>query len=148
MLNIQSIFFNLSCFFRSFTFLTSFIFLFCILIWSYCLYIFWLFYYVHFLYYDFCHKISTTKGIRHRRFKMSERYQLNKELAQMLKGGVIMDVTTPEQAIMASEVMYFGEITLPRSRLFMTLVKVNRCGKTSLPKSSFLLRISCIKQYY
>ena len=26
------------------------------------------------------------------------RYQLNKELAQMLKGGVIMDVTTPEQA--------------------------------------------------
>ena len=24
---------------------------------------------------------------------MSERYQLNKELAQMLKGGVIMDVT-------------------------------------------------------
>lgn len=30
---------------------------------------------------------------------MSEnRYELNKELAQMLKGGVIMDVTTPEQA--------------------------------------------------
>ena len=25
------------------------------------------------------------------------RYDLNKELAQMLKGGVIMDVTTPEQ---------------------------------------------------
>ena len=32
---------------------------------------------------------------------MSERYQLNKELAQMLKGGVIMDVTTPEQAKIA-----------------------------------------------
>lgn len=29
------------------------------------------------------------------------RYQLNKELAQMLKGGVIMDVTTPEQARIA-----------------------------------------------
>ena len=28
----------------------------------------------------------------------TERYKLNKELAQMLKGGVIMDVTTPEQA--------------------------------------------------
>ena len=28
----------------------------------------------------------------------NERYKLNKELAQMLKGGVIMDVTTPEQA--------------------------------------------------
>ena len=33
---------------------------------------------------------------------MSEnRYKLNKELAQMLKGGVIMDVTTPEQARIA-----------------------------------------------
>ena len=29
------------------------------------------------------------------------RYELNKELAQMLKGGVIMDVTTPEQARIA-----------------------------------------------
>ena len=28
----------------------------------------------------------------------TERYELNKQLAQMLKGGVIMDVTTPEQA--------------------------------------------------
>ncbi len=32
---------------------------------------------------------------------MSSRYELNKELAQMLKGGVIMDVTTPEQAKIA-----------------------------------------------
>ena len=31
------------------------------------------------------------------------RYELNKELAQMLKGGVIMDVTTPEQARIAEE---------------------------------------------
>ena len=30
-----------------------------------------------------------------------ERYQLNKELAQMLKGGVIMDVSNPEQARIA-----------------------------------------------
>lgn len=29
------------------------------------------------------------------------RYELNKNLAQMLKGGVIMDVTTPEQARIA-----------------------------------------------
>lgn len=29
------------------------------------------------------------------------RYKLNKELAQMLKGGVIMDVTTPQQAKIA-----------------------------------------------
>jgi len=31
----------------------------------------------------------------------NNRYELNKELAQMLKGGVIMDVTTPEQAKIA-----------------------------------------------
>ena len=33
----------------------------------------------------------------------NKRYKLNKELAQMLKGGVIMDVTTPEQAKIAEE---------------------------------------------
>lgn len=31
----------------------------------------------------------------------NQRYQLNKQLAQMLKGGVIMDVTTPKQARIA-----------------------------------------------
>ena len=35
--------------------------------------------------------------------KTNERYELNKNLAQMLKGGVIMDVTTPEQAKIAEE---------------------------------------------
>ncbi|MFR8033520.1 MAG: pyridoxal 5'-phosphate synthase lyase subunit PdxS [Lachnospiraceae bacterium] len=34
---------------------------------------------------------------------MDNRYELNKELAQMLKGGVIMDVTTPQQAQIAQE---------------------------------------------
>lgn len=33
----------------------------------------------------------------------SDRYQLNKDLAEMLKGGVIMDVTTPEQARIAEK---------------------------------------------
>ena len=33
----------------------------------------------------------------------NERYELNKQLAQMLKGGVIMDVTTPEQAKIAEQ---------------------------------------------
>ena len=33
----------------------------------------------------------------------NERYELNKNLAQMLNGGVIMDVTTPEQARIAQE---------------------------------------------
>lgn len=32
-----------------------------------------------------------------------EQYKINKNLAQMLKGGVIMDVTTPEQAKIAEE---------------------------------------------
>lgn len=34
---------------------------------------------------------------------MNERYELNKQLAQMLKGGVIMDVTNPEQAKIAEK---------------------------------------------
>lgn len=34
---------------------------------------------------------------------MNNRYELNKNLAQMLKGGVIMDVTTPEQAKIAED---------------------------------------------
>ncbi len=34
---------------------------------------------------------------------MSNRYELNKGLAQMLKGGVVMDVTTPEQAKIAED---------------------------------------------
>lgn len=34
---------------------------------------------------------------------MNKQYELNKELAQMLKGGVIMDVTTPEQAEIAQK---------------------------------------------
>ena len=34
---------------------------------------------------------------------MQERVKLNRSLAQFLKGGVIMDVTTPEQAIIAKE---------------------------------------------
>ena len=32
---------------------------------------------------------------------MEDRTSLNRQLAQMLKGGVIMDVTTPEQAKIA-----------------------------------------------
>lgn len=42
---------------------------------------------------------KVNRGIK----KSNERYALNKQLAQMLKGGVIMDVTTPEQAKIAEE---------------------------------------------
>ena len=37
------------------------------------------------------------------RHNMNSRYELNKNLAQMLKGGVIMDVTTAEQARIAED---------------------------------------------
>lgn len=42
------------------------------------------------------------------------RYELNKELAQMLKGGVIMDVTTPEQAKIAEEAGVCAVMALER----------------------------------
>lgn len=44
----------------------------------------------------------------------AERYELNKQLAQMLKGGVIMDVTTPEQARIAEEVGACAVMALER----------------------------------
>ena len=46
---------------------------------------------------------------------MSEkRYELNKNLAQMLKGGVIMDVTTPEKARIAEAAGACAVMTLER----------------------------------
>ena len=44
----------------------------------------------------------------------TERYKLNKELAQMLKGGVIMDVTTPEQARIAETASACAVMALER----------------------------------
>ena len=51
-----------------------------------------------------CFKLSAVnKKITFKEIYMADqnRYELNKNLAQMLKGGVIMDVTTPEQAKIA-----------------------------------------------
>ena len=45
----------------------------------------------------------------------NERYELNKNLAQMLKGGVIMDVTTPEQARIAQEAGACAVMALERT---------------------------------
>ncbi|HBT49003.1 MAG: Pyridoxal biosynthesis lyase PdxS [Caldanaerobacter subterraneus] len=45
---------------------------------------------------------------------MNERYGLNKNLAQMLKGGVIMDVTTPEEAIIAEKAGAVAVMALER----------------------------------
>lgn len=47
---------------------------------------------------------------------MSRQYELNKELAQMLKGGVIMDVTTPEQAKIAEAAGACAVMALRESR--------------------------------
>ena len=44
----------------------------------------------------------------------NERYELNKNLAQMLKGGVIMDVTTPEQAKIAEQTGAVAVMVLER----------------------------------
>ena len=45
----------------------------------------------------------------------TNRYELNKQLAQMLKGGVIMDVTTPEQAKIAEEAGACAVMALEKS---------------------------------
>ena len=45
---------------------------------------------------------------------MEDRTQLNRNLAQMLKGGVIMDVTTPEQAKIAEEAGAYAVMALER----------------------------------
>ena len=44
----------------------------------------------------------------------NERYELNKNLVQMLKGGVIMDVTTPEQAKIAEQAGAVAVMALER----------------------------------
>lgn len=56
-------------------------------------------------YYNRRHAECKVKMLQRKEDKIMEenRYGLNKELAQMLKGGVIMDVTTPEQARIAEE---------------------------------------------
>ncbi len=46
---------------------------------------------------------------------MEKRYELNKNLAQMLKGGVIMDVVNPEQAKIAEEAGAVAVMALERS---------------------------------
>ena len=46
---------------------------------------------------------------------MSTQMELNRNLAQMLKGGVIMDVTTPEQAKIAEEAGACAVIFVPQA---------------------------------
>jgi pyridoxal 5'-phosphate synthase pdxS subunit len=64
---------------------------------------------------------------------MSEnRYELNKALAQMLKGGVIMDVTTPEQAKIAEDAGACAVMAL--ERIPADIRAVGGVARTSDPK--------------
>lgn len=45
-------------------------------------------------------------------------YELNKGLAQMLKGGVIMDVTTPEQAKIEIDYIEESEVLSPADDIY------------------------------
>ncbi|SHF35340.1 pyridoxal phosphate synthase yaaD subunit [Caldanaerobius fijiensis DSM 17918] len=58
--------------------------------------------------------MSVSKNLSSISEKISERYELNKNLAQMLKGGVIMDVTTPEQAVIAEKAGAVAVMALER----------------------------------
>ena len=62
----------------------------------------------------------------------NNRYELNKELAQMLKGGVIMDVTTPEQAKIAEEAGACAVMAL--ERIPADIRTVGGVARTSDPK--------------
>ena len=49
----------------------------------------------------------------------NQRYELNKNLAQMLKGGVIMDVTTPEQERIAEAAGACAVMALEREFIYL-----------------------------
>ena len=57
---------------------------------------------------------------------MSVQYKLNKELAQMLKGGVIMDVTTPSRR------------RLPKQQAHVQLWRWSAFRLTSVQQAAFL----------
>jgi len=61
---------------------------------------------------------------------MDNRQELNRNLAQMLKGGVIMDVTTPEQAKIAEAA---AQVCVPPNG---SVFCQSRCGATPTGGSS------------
>ena len=68
-----------------------------------------------------------------------KQYELNKELAQMLKGGVIMDVTTPEQAKIAEEAGACAVMALERIP-----ADIRAAGGVSLMSDPMMIR--CIQE--
>lgn len=63
---------------------------------------------------------------------MEKRYELNKNLAQMLKGGVIMDVVNPEQAKIAEQAGAVAVMAL--ERVPSDIRKQGGVARTSDPK--------------
>ena len=71
----------------------------------------------------------------------AEQYELNKNLAQMLKGGVIMDVTTPEQAKIAEEAGACAVMALERIPADIRAAGgVPPVIRTQMPEFAFSLR--------
>ena len=79
----------------------------------------------------------------------NERYELNKNLAQMLKGGVIMDVTTPEQAKIAEsdilqKLRYFRQL---KSTILMKAKSFHlQMMSTILTKESLMFHLSAVQK--
>ena len=71
----------------------------------------------------------------------NERQDLNRQLAQMLKGGVIMDVTTPEQARIAEEAGACAVMALERIP-----ADIRAAGGVS-PNVGFSITVPCMTCY-
>ena len=71
----------------------------------------------------------------------ADRVKLNRELAQMLKGGVIMDVTTPEQARIAEEAGACAVMAL--ERIPADIRAAGGVSRMSDPKMIKIGRASC-----
>ena len=75
----------------------------------------------------------------------NSQYELNKGLAQMLKGGVIMDVTTPEQAKIAEAAGACAVMALERIPADIRAAGgVSRMSDPKMIKGQFYVNISCL----
>ncbi len=80
-----------------------------------------------------------TEQTTRRRFEMADRQELNRNLAQMLKGGVIMDVTTPEQAKIAEQAGAFAEMAAHCARWARRRSRHGSGLTSSTTSSSFII---------
>ena len=71
------------------------------------------------------------------------RRELNRNLAQMLKGGVIMDVTTPEQARIAEAAVKFLSVLFHFYCLFKCISFLYSLGASPLMFLKNLAKCAC-----